>query len=377
MPLPVPLIERWASHLPVTERTPRLTLGEGSTPLVRAPALERETGIAEVWLKVEGANPTGSFKDRGMVVAVAKAIEAGATTVLCASTGNTAASAAAYAARAGLRCAVVLPAGHVAVGKLAQAIAFGARVVAVRGTFDDALRIVQQIAASGEATLVNSVNPHRIEGQKTAAFEVCETLGDAPDALFIPVGNAGNITAYWKGFGEAAASGMARQRPRMHGFQAAGAAPIVRGEIVAEPETVASAIRIGNPASWKGALAARDESGGAIEAVTDAEILEAYAFLARREGVFCEPASAASVAGLRLRAKAGRTDGLRRVVCVLTGNGMKDPERARALAGELVEVAPRLDAVRGAMSGRTSPGSAGASELEAAGREPSGERGQT
>ena len=336
MPLPVPLIERWASQLPVTERTPRLTLGEGSTPLVRAPALERETGIAEVWLKVEGANPTGSFKDRGMVVAVAKAIEAGATTVLCASTGNTAASAAAYAARAGLRCAVVLPAGHVAVGKLAQAIAFGARVVAVRGTFDDALRIVQELAAAGEATLVNSVNPHRIEGQKTAAFEICETLGDAPDALFIPVGNAGNITAYWKGFREAAmdAMGLARQRPRMYGFQAAGAAPIVRGEIVAEPETIASAIRIGNPASWKGALAARDESGGTIEAVTDAEILEAYAFLARREGVFCEPSSAASAAGLLAFARTGGFRGARkglRVVLTLTGNGLKDPDSAKAL----------------------------------------------
>ncbi|MBM4435489.1 MAG: threonine synthase, partial [Chloroflexi bacterium] len=221
------LIDRYADRLPVTPRTPRLTLGEGRTPLVRAPRLERETGIPEVWLKVEGMNPTGSFKDRGMVVAVAKAMEEGATSVICASTGNTAASAAAYAARAGLTCAVILPAGHVALGKLAQAVVFGARAVAVRGGFDDALRIARDLARAGEATLVNSVNPYRMEGQKTAAFEVCEALGDAPDALFIPVGNAGNITAYWRGFVEAAASGLARGRPRMYGLQAAGAAPIV------------------------------------------------------------------------------------------------------------------------------------------------------
>lgn len=356
MVMPLSLMERWASHLPLTPRTPALSLGEGATPLVRAPALERETGIAEVWLKVEGANPTGSFKDRGMVLAVAKAAEAGASAVLCASTGNTAASAAAYAARAGLRCAVVLPAGYVALGKLVQAIAFGARVIAVRGTFDDALRVVQEIGATGEATLVNSINPHRIDGQKTASFELCETLGDAPEALFIPVGNAGNITAYWKGFVEAEASGLARRRPRLHGFQAAGAAPIVHGEVVEHPETIASAIRIGNPASWKSALAARDESGGTIEAVTDAEILDSYAFLARREGVFCEPASAASVAGLRKRALSGGTRGLRQVVCVVTGNGLKDPDQAKVLGGEPTPVDARMDAVREAMLGRTLPG---------------------
>lgn len=350
MPPAPPLLERYAAFLPVTERTPRLTLGEGGTPLVRASALERETGIDEVWLKVEGANPTGSFKDRGMVMAVVKALEAGAHSVLCASTGNTSASAAAYAARAGLRCAVVLPAGHVAAGKLAQSIVFGAKVIAVRGSFDDALRVVREIAASGEATLVNSVNPYRIEGQKTAAFEICESLGDAPDALFIPVGNAGNITAYWKGFVEGRAAGLATRRPRMHGFQAAGAAPIVLGAAVAHPETIATAIRIGNPASWQSALAARDESGGAIEAVTDAQILDAYSFLARREGVFCEPASAASVAGLRMRAKAGATKDLRRVVCVLTGNGLKDPDTAKSLAGALVEVEASAAAVKGAMS---------------------------
>jgi threonine synthase len=316
---------------------------------VRAPALERETGVPEIWLKVEGQNPTGSFKDRGMVVAVAKALEDGARMVLCASTGNTGASAAAYAARAGMSCTVVLPAGQVAAGKLAQAIAYGAHVVAVRGPFDAALAVVRSLAEQGEAALVNSVNPHRLEGQKTAAFEICEALEDAPDALFIPVGNAGNITAYWKGFVEAARTGLARQRPRMYGYQAAGAAPLVSGKPVAEPETLATAIRIGNPASWKGAVAARDESGGAIDAVTDAEILDAYSFLGRCEGIFAEPASAAAIAGLRKRARAGGLGGAKRVVCVLTGNGLKDPERARSLAGEIAEVEATPDAVRAAL----------------------------
>ncbi len=339
------LIDRYAHHLPITASTPRLTLGEGSTPLVRAAALERETGIPEVWLKVEGANPTGSFKDRGMVVAVAKALEDGASAVLCASTGNTAASAAAYAARGGLRCGVVLPDGQVALGKLVQAIAFGARIIAVRGNFDDALRVSREIGARGGATLVNSVNPHRIDGQKTAAFEICEALGDAPDALCIPVGNAGNITAYWKGFEEAVDAGFATRRPRMYGFQAAGAAPIVSGAVVEAPETIASAIRIGNPASWQGALHARDASGGAIDSVTDDQILDAYRFVARCEGVFCEPASAAAVAGLRERAAAGTLGGARRVVCVLTGNGLKDPERARSLAGATTVLDPDARAI--------------------------------
>jgi threonine synthase len=348
VPPAVPLLERYRDRLPVTDRTPRLTLGEGGTPLVRAPALERETGIGEIWLKIEGANPTGSFKDRGMVLAVAKAVEEGAAAVLCASTGNTAASAAAYAARAGLRCAVLLPAGHVALGKLGQAIAFGARIVAVRGSFDAALALSRALASGGEATLVNSVNPYRIEGQKTAAFELCESLGDAPEMLCIPVGNAGNITAYWKGFCESAAAGLARRRPRMHGYQAAGAAPIVNGAPVEAPETIASAIRIGNPASWDGALRARDESGGAIEAVTDDQILAAYRFLARSEGVFCEPASAAAVAGLLAHVRSG---GIRpaSVVCILTGNGMKDPERAISLGPALEDVAADLDAVRAAL----------------------------
>jgi threonine synthase len=346
------LIDRYAARLPVSDRTPRITLGEGGTPLVRAPRLEAETGIAEVWLKVEGMNPTGSFKDRGMVVAVAKALEEGATSVLCASTGNTAASAAAYAARAGLPCGVILPAGHVALGKLGQALVFGARVVAVRGGFDDALDLARRLAAEGEGTLVNSVNPYRLEGQKTAAFEVCEALGDAPDALFIPVGNAGNITAYWRGFVEAAGSGLASRRPRMYGFQAEGAAPIVRGAPVKDPQTVATAIRIGNPASWRAAVDARDASGGAIEAVSDAEILDAYGYLARCEGVFCEPASAASVAGLRKRAKAHGIGGLRSVVCVLTGSGLKDPEAAHPADARLTEVDAEIGAVRAALRAR-------------------------
>jgi len=343
-------MDRYASYLPITDRTPRLTLGEGNTPLVRARSLERETGIPEIWLKVEGQNPTGSFKDRGMVIAVAKALEQGARMVLCASTGNTAASAAAYAARAGMSCTVVLPAGQVAAGKLAQAIAHGARVVAVRGPFDAALAVVRALAEQGEATLVNSVNPDRLEGQKTASFEICEALGEAPDALFIPVGNAGNITAYWKGFVEAVRSGMARQRPRMYGYQAEGAAPLVSGKPVAEPQTLATAIRVGNPASWKGAVVARDESGGAIDSVSDDEILDAYSFLARCEGVFAEPASAAAIAGLRKRVRANGLGGANRVVCVLTGNGMKDPDRARSLAGDIAEVEATPDAVRAALS---------------------------
>jgi len=345
-----PLIDVYARLLPVTPRTPRITLGEGGTPLIRASWLERECGIDQVWLKCEGANPTGSFKDRGMVVAVAKAMEEGARAVLCASTGNTSASAAAYAARAGLQCTVILPAGHVALGKLLQAMAFGARIVAVRGGFDAALKVVRELGASGEATIVNSVNPYRIEGQKTAAFEICEMLGDAPDALFIPVGNAGNITAYWRGFSQAKDNAMAKGRPKMFGFQAEGAAPIVRGAPVADPQTVATAIRIGNPASWESAVRARDESGGAIEAVSDAEILEAYRDLARHEGVFAEPASAASVAGLRKRAKVGATKGLGRVVCVLTGNGLKDPDTAQTLTAAPVEVDATADAVRRALA---------------------------
>lgn len=323
------VLARWAEVLPLTPETPRITLGEGDTPLVRSAAIERELGVDELWFKLESSNPTGSFKDRGMVVAVAKAVERGAKAVLCASTGNTSASAAAYAARCGLRASILVPRGRVAVGKLAQAVAFGARIVEVEGSFDDALTVARTVAEAHPIALVNSVNPDRIEGQKTAAYEICETLGDAPDALAIPVGNAGNITAYWKGFTECAERDFATLHPRMLGFQAAGAAPIVRGEPVADPQTVATAIRIGKPASWQPAERARDESGGLIDAVTDEDILDAYRLLASAEGLFVEPASAASVAGLR---KLGREGALRggRVVAVLTGSGLKDPETAES-----------------------------------------------
>jgi len=324
------LIRTWRARLPVGPRTPVVTLHEGATPLVPAPRLARRAGLAEdaVWLKLEGLNPTGSFKDRGMTVAVSKALEEGAKGVLCASTGNTAASAAAYAARAGLRCVVLLPEGAVALGKLAQAIAHGAQAVTVRGNFDDALRLARE-GAGGRWALVNSVNPYRIEGQKTAAFEVADALGRAPDFHFLPVGNAGNITAYWKGYVE-----YRRGKPRMMGWQAAGAAPIVLGRPVKKPKTKATAIRIGNPASWTQALAARDQSGGLIGAVSDADIFAAYRLLAREEGVFCEPSSAASAAGLLAFARRGGFKGARkgvRVVLTLTGNGLKDPDSAKAL----------------------------------------------
>ena len=316
----VGLIARWRSRLPVTARTPVVTLGEGGTPLVQADRVAAKAGLPKgsVHLKLEGMNPTGSFKDRGMTLAVSKALEAGATGVLCASTGNTSASAAAYAARAGLRCVVFLPKGKVAAGKLSQAVMHGAEIVEVSGNFDQALALAHEAAAAKGFVLVNSTNPFRIEGQKTAAFEIVEQLGRAPDNHFIPVGNAGNITAYWKGYTELGV------KPRMFGWQAAGAAPIVSGRPVDDPQTVATAIRIGRPTSWKTALAARDESGGAFGSVTDAEILAAYRFLAEEEGVFCEPASAAPVAGLFKLAKSRRAPrGL--TVCVLTGHGLKDP----------------------------------------------------
>ena len=325
------VLARWAEVLPLTPETPRITLGEGDTPLVRSVAIERELGVDELWFKLESSNPTGSFKDRGMVVAVAKAMERGAQAVLCASTGNTSASAAAYAARCGLQASILVPRGRVAVGKLAQAVAFGARIVEVEGSFDDALVLARTVAETYPIALVNSVNPDRIEGQKTAAYEICESLGDAPDALAIPVGNAGNITAYWKGFTECAERDFATLHPRMLGFQAAGAAPIVGGEPVADPRTVATAIRIGNPASWQPAERARDESGGRIDAVTDEEILAAYGLLASAEGLFVEPASAASVAGLRKLSGQGTLRG-GRVVAVLTGSGLKDPETAESHA---------------------------------------------
>jgi threonine synthase len=343
------LIDRYRAFLPVTDATPALSLGEGGTPLVHLRRLGERIGLANLHAKVEGTNPTGSFKDRGMVVAVAKAIEAGARTIICASTGNTSASAAAYGAAAGLEVVVVLPRGAIALGKLLQALVAGARVVAVEGNFDQALTIVRELAARDDhpVTLVNSVNPHRIAGQKTAAFEVCDDLGRAPDVLAIPVGNAGNISAYWAGFTDYARAGIVERRPRMLGFQAAGAAPIVLGHPVEQPETVATAIRIGNPASWSLATAARDESGGRIEAVTDDEILAAYRDVAHLEGIFCEPSSAASLAGVAKLARAGELDPEAVVVAVLTGNGLKDPVTAEAQAGAaIMESAASVDAVR-------------------------------
>lgn len=306
-----------------------LTLGEGETPLVRSTHIEALCGLDELWFKLESCNPTGSFKDRGMVVAVAKAMESGARAILCASTGNTSASAAAYAAKAGLECYVLVPGGQVAAGKLAQAVAYGSTIIEVEGNFDEALRTAREITDKHPVALVNSVNPHRIAGQKTASYEIVEDLGDAPDILAIPVGNAGNITAYWRGFVECSELGRSTKHPRMLGFQAAGAAPLVHGSPVEVPQTVASAIRIGNPASWTGATSARDESGGLIEAVTDEEILDAYELLARREGIFIEPASAAGVAGLLKLRREGRIHGGRAAV-VLTGNGLKDPDTAHA-----------------------------------------------
>jgi threonine synthase len=319
------VIEEYRSFLPVDDDTPVVTLLEGGTPLLPAPRLSERMG-AQVFLKFEGLNPTGSFKDRGMTLAISKAVEVGAKAVVCASTGNTSAAAAAYAARAGLTCAVLIPEGHIALGKLAQALIHGAKVLQVRGNFDQALAIVRQLGEHAPVTVVNSTNPFRLEGQKTASFEIVDALGDAPDYHCIPVGNAGNITAYWKGYREYQDAGRVTRLPKMVGFQAAGAAPLVLGHPVENPETIATAIRIGNPASWYGATAAAAESGGGIHAVTDEQILEAYRFLAANESVFCEPASAASVAGLlAVGVPEGST-----VVCVLTGHGLKDPDRAIA-----------------------------------------------
>ncbi len=329
------VVEHYRDRLPVTDATPVTTLLEGNTPLIPADRVSAEAG-RPVFLKFEGANPTGSFKDRGMTLAVSKALESGARAIACASTGNTSAAAAAYAARAGIDCIVILPAGNVARGKLAQAVAHGARIVPVDGNFDDALSLVLELTSAHQVALVNSLNPFRIEGQQTAAWEVLDVLGSAPAVHALPVGNAGNITAYWKGYRAAGAA------PVMWGFQAAGAAPLVHGEAVENPETVATAIRIGNPASWDGAVAARDESGGRIAAVTDDEILAAYRLLATGDGVFAEPASAAGVAGI-LKHAADLPDGP--VVCTLTGHGLKDPDTALGVMDDVTPVPPRLDAV--------------------------------
>ena len=338
------VIQAYRPFLPVTDATPVVTLYEGGTPLLPAPRLSERVG-AEVWLKLEGANPTGSFKDRGMTLAISKAAEAGAEAVVCASTGNTSASAAAYAARAGMRCAVLIPEGQIALGKLAQALVHGAQVLQVTGNFDAALSLVRELPRHAPVTVVNSINPDRIAGQMTGAFEIIDVLGDAPDVHCIPVGNAGNITAYWRGYCEYRSAGRSTKLPRMFGFQAAGAAPIVEGRPVEHPETIATAIRIGNPASWYGATAASSESGGRIEAVTDEEILEAYGWLATEESVFCEAASAASVAGL---VKFGVPAGAR-VVCVLTGHGLKDPDLALRQVATPGVVEAELGPVLGAL----------------------------
>lgn len=328
------LIDRYRDYLPVNDATPVITLNEGNTPLIKAHNIEKELGGIELYLKYEGLNPTGSFKDRGMTMAISKAAEEGSNTVMCASTGNTSASAAAYAARAGMRCIVLIPNNKIALGKLAQAMAYGAEIVAIDGNFDQALQLVREITSSHPITLVNSINPFRIEGQKTGAFEVCDQLGGVPDYLAIPVGNAGNITAYWKGFKQYYEGGVISVLPKMLGFQAAGAAPIVENRVIEHPETIATAIRIGNPASWKGASNAITESEGHIDKVTDDEILEAYKLLASAEGVFAEPASCASVAGVIKLSRRGFFKRGQRVVCILTGNGLKDPDTAISLGGQ-------------------------------------------
>jgi threonine synthase len=344
------LIETYRAYLPVTSTTPVVTLNEGNTPLIPVPTIAAEIGRGvEVFIKYDGLNPTGSFKDRGMTMAITKAKEAGAQAVICASTGNTSAAAAAYATRGGLRPYVLIPDGYVALGKLAQALVYGAEVLAIKGNFDDALDIVRQMAENYPITLVNSVNPYRLEGQKTAAFELVDVLGDAPDWLCIPVGNGGNITAYWMGFNQYYQDGKCQKLPQMMGFQAAGSAPLVNGAPVKNPDTIATAIRIGNPANWEKAMAAKNESNGEFNAVTDEEILAAYRWLAGKEGIFCEPASAASVAGL-LKVK-DRVPDRARVVCVLTGNGLKDPDTAIKSATNIVKqgIEANLESVATAM----------------------------
>ena len=353
------IIDKYREYLPVTDETPIVTLLEGNTPLIPSESLSSMLGQGfEVFLKYEGLNPTGSLKDRGMTMAVSKAVEAGSKAVMCASTGNTSASAAAFAARSGIKCIVLIPKGAIALGKLAQALIHGAQVIAIDGNFDDALDLVKNITDNNPITLVNSLNPFRIEGQKTGSFEICDELDDAPDFQCMPVGNAGNITAYWKGYKEYKDKGKSNKLPRMCGFQAAGSAPIVYGSPIKNPETIATAIRIGNPASWKQAEAARDESGGLIDMVTDDEILRAYQLLAEKDGIFVEPASAASVAGLiklneqcyfleHRRLEGGHRN--IRIVCILTGHGLKDPDRAIKSVKEPITVKAKLEAVMDAI----------------------------
>ena len=344
------LIEKYRAYLPVSEKTPVVSLLEGNTPLIPARNLSRSLGgKVEVFLKYEGLNPTGSFKDRGMTMAISKAMEDGSKAVICASTGNTSASAAAYSARAGIKCIVLIPEGAIALGKLSQAMIHGAQVLQVKGNFDDALELVKEISGKYPITLVNSLNPYRIEGQKTGSFEIIEVLGEAPEYQFMPVGNAGNITAYWKGYKEYKEKGKAKKHPKMMGFQAAGSAPIVLGHPVKDPKTLATAIKIGNPASWKQAEAARDESGGIIDMVTDDEIVEAYKMLAKIEGVFCEPASASGVAGLKKYIEKGYFDkqtSVPKVVCILTGHGLKDPDQAIKVATQPKVVAANIEIIK-------------------------------
>jgi len=339
------VLYRYKELLPITAKTPLFTMGEGDTPLVRVDALAHLVGCDELYFKLEGCNPSGSFKDRGMVMAIAKAMEAGSQAVMCASTGNTSASAAAYAAYNGLTPIIIIPKGKIALGKLAQAIVFGAKIVQINGNFDEALRAVRVLTEKHPVALVNSINPYRIEGQKTAAFEIVDHLGEAPDYLFIPVGNAGNITAYWKGFVEYHKLGKSSVLPKMMGFQAEGAAPIVRGYPIEHPETVATAIRIGNPASWTKATAARDESGGIIGMVSDEEILAAQSLLATKGGIFGEPASAASLAGLIKSSRQDLDFSGKRIVCIITGNGLKDTEIVLKNPPSIIEVPADLEAI--------------------------------
>lgn len=346
------LINKYREYLPVTDKTPIITLNEGNTPLIKADNLAKKIGLdAEIYLKFEGANPTGSFKDRGMTMAVTKAAEAGANAIICASTGNTSAAAAAYGAKAGMRTFVLIPDGYIALGKLSQAMMYGAEIIAIQGNFDQALEVVRAVSEKYPVTLVNSVNPYRIEGQKTGAFEIVDALGTAPDYHFIPVGNAGNITAYWKGYKEYFDLGKISALPKMMGFEATGSAAIVRGERIMNPETMATAIRIGNPASWEQAETARDESKGCINCVTDEEIIEAYKLIASNEGILCEPASAASVAGLIKAKKLGLVKEGSKIVCILTGNGLKDPDSAIKYSGtEVKKTSSELNDILKAMN---------------------------
>lgn len=338
------LLKQYKEFLPINEKTPLISLYEGNTPLIKSENISKELGI-ELFFKYEGLNPSGSFKDRGMVMAIAKAIESGSKTIMCASTGNTSASAAAYGARYGLKTIVLIPDGYVAMGKLAQALQYGAKVVAIKGNFDDALNLVKEITETHPITLVNSLNPYRIEGQKTGAFEIVDALGDAPDYLAIPVGNAGNITAYWKGFKEYKNAGKSSKLPKMKGYQAQGASPIVEGHPFDNPETIATAIRIGNPASWKKAEKAKNESHGSIKAVTDEEILKAYKLLSDKEGIFAEPASAASLAGIIQSVKNGDIEKGSKVVAILTGNGLKDPDTCLSIAETPVSIPATMESV--------------------------------